>query len=105
MADIVVVVPNSQQDTAVDSTKGDKLWIIFTDSFCWDPTDPGHGFDHKLLAKGVYGTSGQLTAFGPYPAKRASKVTFPDPSPPADCSKKPKKGEKPFSSPHSITIS
>jgi hypothetical protein len=109
MADVFLVLPGSVPETEMSLDSKDQLWIIFTAPFCWDPTDDDDGFGGLLLKKGVYGVAGEVVAKGPIRAANESTVSFPDPSPPADCAKKKRGENKPgpplLTNPHSITIS
>ena len=109
MADVFLVLPGSVQETELSLDSNDQLWIIFTEPFCWNPTDDDDGFGGLLLKKGVYGIACKVIWKGPIRAVNEAEVKFPDPSPPADCAKKNMGKKKPGkglnASPHSITIS
>ena len=64
----------------MDHTKGDRLWLVFTASFNWDPTDGNHCFNHTLLTAGTYGPTAPpippYYAYGPYTPTKAGKVMF-----------------------------
>jgi hypothetical protein len=105
MADVFLVLPGSVTETEMSLDSNDRLWIIFTAPFCWDPTDDDDGFGGLLLKKGVYGVAGEVVAKGPIRAANESTIYFPDPSPAPCAAVKKRPGKGVNSGPHSITIS
>ena len=107
MADILLVIPGSAQNTNMNHMT-DQLWIIVNGSINWNPTGNLGSFNNLLSPATYARTLPWRTAYGPYTANSKGVVTIDDPAGPIEVEehRKDKKHDGDGGlTPHTITVS